>query len=183
MTRRPDRQIVLEGQPRPFVTTDGMAARFRPAEAAPAQAAARRTLRRNALVWLHSEGILHRHQVLAGQEIERIFAVITAGAGASLTARYGRITFDRAASGDDLPPGLRAAYADRYAPWRAWAGALAATPAKSVADLTILVCVDDLGPRQVAEAMRMDQRTVKRRLQDSLHWYARHAGWVEERNA
>jgi hypothetical protein len=183
VSKRPDRRIVLDELPRPFVTTEGMAAPYRPVTDAPPPAPTRRPLRRNALVWLLSEGILHRHQVQAGQEIERIFAVITAGTGASLTARYGRITFDRAASSDDLPPGLRTAYVDRYAPWRSWAGRIAVTPAKSLADLTILVCVDDRGPRQVAEAMRMDHRTVKRRLQDSLHWYARHAGWVEERNA
>jgi hypothetical protein len=173
----------MDEQPRPFVTSEGMAAPFRPVADAVPPSPAPRQLRRNALVWLHADGILHRHQVLAGQEIERVFRLITAGVGASLTARYGRITFDRAAPGDDLPPGLRSAYVDRYAPWRTWAGAVAVTPAKSLADLTILVCVDDRGPRQVAEAMRMDHRTVKRRLQDSLHWYARHAGWVEERNA
>lgn len=171
------RQIVLEDLPRPYTTPESVAARYRPdAVAQPEEdAPRRRPLQRDPLVLLAADGCITRKQLEAGQEILRVFHAITA-AVAPRVAAYG----ERVAqgSGGDLPVHLRLAYCNRYVPWRAWAGAQAATPRHSLADLTLLVCVDALGPRQVADHLRMDQRTAKARLRASLHGYCRLAGWV-----
>lgn len=174
------RQIVLEDLPAPYITPESVAARYRPAEAPDAspepEAPRRRPLQRDPLVLLENEGVITRKQLDAGREILRVFTAITAAVAPRIVAAYG----ERVAKGigEDLPVHLRLAYANRYAPWRDWAGAQAATPRSSLADLTLLVCVDGLGPRQVADRLRMDHRSVKRRLQASLHEYCRLAGWL-----
>jgi hypothetical protein len=193
--------IVLDDQPRPYCTTDREAREAvsvahatrmarqagRMAQLAEDHLAARpdvqrfRPLQRCPLVMLLNDGALHRHQLSAGQEIAKVYAAWTAGVGARVSAAYGERT-DRSPE-PDLPEALRIASTNRYRPWRVWAGAIGVTARKSLADLTLLVCVDGLGPRQVAGALGMDQRTVVRRLQDSLHWYARNAGWLSEREA
>lgn len=195
------RKIVLDDGPQPYCTTD-TAAR----EAVSAAHAARmarqagrmarlaedhlsahpqvprfRPLQRDLLVVLLNDGALHRHQLAAGQEIARVFMAWTAGVGARVSAAYGERT-DRSPE-PDLPEALRIASSNRYRPWREWAGGVAVNARKSLADLTLLVCVDGMGQRQVADAIGMDQRTVVRRLQVSLHWYARNAGWLAEREA
>jgi hypothetical protein len=173
----PTRQVVLEDLPAPYVTPEAIARRYRPAEAPEADAAPRaRPLRRDPLILLEGEGVLTRKQREAGHEILRVFTAITASVAPRIVAAYGERL--AAGAGGDLPVHLRLAYCNRYVPWRDWAGRLAATPRASVADLTLLVCVDGFGARQVGDRLRMDQRTVKRRLQESLHGYCRLAGWI-----
>jgi len=189
------RQIVLEDLPRPYTMTDAQARRAvaeaharRMAReagaiaracddhlAASPEAARCRPLQRDPLVMLGEDDVLTRRQVDAGQEIATVFQAITSAVAPRVSA-YG----ERLARGvaDDLPVSLRLAYSNRYAPWRDWAGQQSATPRASLADLTLLVCVDGWGCRQVAQRLGMDQRTVKRRLQASLHGYCRLAGWV-----
>jgi hypothetical protein len=195
------RQIVLQDQPEPYCMTDSQARQA--VEVAHAARIARqagrmaqdcgkhldshpevvrfRPLQRDPLVALLSDGMLQRHQLSAGHEIARVYAAWTSGVGARVSAAYGE-RMDRGAE-PDLPEALRIASVNRYRPWRVWAGAIGVNGRRSLADLTLLVCVDGLGPRQVAGALGMDQRTVIRRLQDSLHWYARNAGWLSERQA
>lgn len=164
-----------------WVTPEGMAARYRPTDADGAPPPRQRPLQRDPLVLLFAEGQLKRHHVQAGLEIARVFRAVTLGVSGHTTAGYGE-RLDRGADAE-LPEMLRIALVSRYAPWRRWAGEIAATPARSLADLTLLVCVDGLGPRQAADVLRMDHRTVKRRLQVSLHWYALHAGWLAPKDA
>lgn len=138
-------------------------------------------MQRCPLVLLGLGGVLPPWSVRAGQEVMTVYRLITSAPGGRVTAGYGE-RLDPGAVGDDLAPTLRAAYADRYAPWRAWAGAVAVTPARSLADLTLMVCVEELGLWQVRQRIGLHDTTVKRRLQDSLHWYACTAGWVPEKN-
>lgn len=158
-----------------YVTPERMAAPHRPVEAAE-RAPRPKPMQRDVLVGLFADGVLHRRQVHAGQEIARVYALITAGVGARVTATYG----ERVPGGEseDLPPSVRAAYSDRYKPWREWAGAIAVTPARSLADLTLQVCVDGLTPRQLRPLVGLHDQTIKRRLQVSLHHYCRIAGWL-----
>jgi hypothetical protein len=195
------RRIVLDDGPQPYCTTDSEAreavsaahaARMarqagRMAQLADDHLAAHpqvprfRPLQRDPLVMLVNDGVLHRHQLAAGQEIARVFMAWTAGVGARVSAAYGERT-DRSPE-PDLPEALRIASTNRYRPWREWAGSVAVNARKSLADLTLLVCVDGLGPQQVGDTLRMDRRTVVRRLQISLQWYARNAGWLTDREA
>ena len=134
-----------------------------------------RPLRRDPLVALAEAGALTRRHLEAGREIAAVYQAITAEV-APRVSRFGERL--PGAAGSDLPVRLRLAYTNRYAPWRDWAGAQAATRRASLADMTLMVCVDGYGPRQVADLLRMDQRTVKTRLRESLHGYCRIAGWV-----
>lgn len=167
-------QVDVGMQPRPFVTPERMAARYRPAE--DAEPSRPKPMQRDVLVRLFADGVLHHRQVAAGQEISRVYAVITAAVGARVIATYGERL--PGGTGEDFPPSLRAAYVDRYKPWREWAGAIAATPARSLADLTLLICVDGLTPRQLRPVVGLHEQTIKRRLQVSLHQYCRIAGWL-----
>lgn len=178
----PVRQIVLEDMPRPYVTPEAVAARFRPVEVEEAAASPQprphlRALRGDVLVRLFADGVIHRRQLDAGQEIERVYRAITASVSPRVTAAYGE-RMAKGSDGDDLPVSLKVAYSSRYVPWRTWAGAIAATPAKSLADLTMLVCVDGCTPHQVAMLIGVHHATVKRRLQISLHEYCKIAGWL-----
>jgi hypothetical protein len=195
------RQIVLEDQPAPYcmsdreaaqAASDGHAGRMARQAGQMAEECAQyldqhpeaprlRRLQRDPLVMLFNDGVLHLHQVTAGQEIARVFAIWTQAVGARVSAAYGERT-DRSPE-PDLPEALRIASTERYRPWRVWAGAVGVNARKSLADLTLLVCVDGLGARQVGDLLSMDQRTVVRRLQESLHWYARNAGWLSDRQA
>lgn len=183
------RQIVLEDLPRPYVTPEAVASRFRPVatEEAPQpgpvdeEAARPKPMMRDALVRLFAAGIIHRRQLDAGQEIERVYRAITASVSPRVTAAYGE-RLAKGSDSDELPVSLRVAYSTRYVPWRTWAGAMAVTPAKSLADLTMLICVDGAGLWQAGQAIGLHDTTVKRRLQISLHWYAVNAGWVVEKN-
>lgn len=178
MLKRVVGQVVVEASA--YHTPEAMAAPHRPvAEDAPPPRP--RPMQRDALLLLLTAGILTPKQVAAGQEIARVYAAFVRGIAARVSAGYGE-RLDRGAEAE-LPVALGIASATRYAPWRTWAGGIAVTPRKSLADLTLLVCVDGLGPRQAGEALGMDHRTVKRRLQASLHWYCSNAGWLTEREA
>lgn len=167
---------------RTYHTPEAIAAQHRPASGGEVPACERpRPLQRSALVHLMAEGVLPAWSVRAGQEIGRVYAAITASVAPRVSANYGE-RLDKSPD-EDLPEALRIACVSRYTPWRQWSGQQAVTPARALSELTLLVCVDGLGPRQAADALRMDQRTVKRRLQASLHWYARHAGWLHAREA
>jgi hypothetical protein len=176
------RQIVLEDLPRPYVTPEAVAARFRPVEVDeaavdPQPRSQPRPLMRDVLVRLFADGVIHRRQLDAGQEIERVYRAITASVSPRVTAAYGE-RIARGGDGEDLPVSLRLAYSTRYVPWRTWAGGVAVTPARSLADLTMLVCVDGYTPRQLRPRLGLHEQTLKRRLQVSLHEYCRIAGWL-----
>ena len=138
-----------------------------------------RRLRRDAAFMLHEAGKIRNEQLRASMEIAAVFAAITRGLQPRVTAAYE----ERVPSGireDELPPGLKTAMIERYAPWREWAGRMPATSRSSLADLTLLVSVDNLGMRQVGSRLGMDQRTVLRHLQQSLWQYALIGSWVRE---
>lgn len=165
---------------RAYHTPEAMAAPHRPM--APVEAdAPPRLMHRNPLLLLGIDGVLPAWSVRAGQEVARVYRLITSASAARVTAGYGE-RLDRGDAGEDLAPSLRSAYADRYAPWRSWAGGVAVTPQRSLADLTLMVCVEELGLWQAAQRVGLHRTTVKRRLQASLHWYAANADWLPEKN-
>lgn len=135
-----------------------------------------RPLRREALATLLRNGHLPPESARAGREIAEVFYAIIGGIRGRVTAQYG----ERIPGGpaEDWAPRMRTAYAERYAPWSDWAGRQAAGRG-TLAGLTLLVAADNLGLRQTAQKLHMDQRTVLTRLQDSLWWYAETANWVQ----
>lgn len=64
----------------------------------------------------------------------------------------------------------------RYQPWREWAQAYPVSAEGSMETLTRLFVVAELGVRQVADTLRVDQRRAERLLRRSLHRYAVLAG-------
>jgi hypothetical protein len=178
------RQIVLEDLPAPYITPESVAARYRPADAPEPsvdRAPRMRTLSRSVLLRLLADGVITAKQARAGQEIAEVYRAITASVAPRVSAAYGeRIGGERDA---ELPLTLRLALNNRYGPWRSWAGAVAVTPARSLADLTFLVCVDERGLDAAGRLLGVHHTTVKRRLQRSLHWYCANAGWLTEREA
>lgn len=127
---------------------------------------------------LLSDGRLGRPQLDASGEILRVFEAITRGVAGRVTASYSERLPSSAA--EDLPPSLRTAYVDRYAPWRAWSGRMAVTASSNLGDLTLLFVVDNMGPRQVEQSLRIRNGTAVDLLQKSLQAYAALAGWVKE---
>ncbi len=171
-------EVLVEGGA--YHTPEAMAAPHRPSGVDEVSGPPR-PLQRNALLVLGVEGVLPNWSVRAGQEVARVYRLITSASAARVTAGYGE-RLDPGASSDDLAPSLRSAYADRYSPWRVWAGGVAVTPQRSLADLTLMVCVEELGMWQVGQRIGLHHTTVKRKLQGSLHWYARNADWLPEKN-
>ncbi|MBR0677231.1 hypothetical protein GXW77_13700 [Roseomonas alkaliterrae] len=176
-----DRQIVLEDLPAPYCTPEAVAARYRPepVEVAEDEAPRLRPLRRDPLILLEADGAITTKQREAGQEILRVFTAITAAAAPRGVCGYAE-RLSRSTS-DDLPVSLRLAYTNRYGPWRDWAGREPASRRQrraSLADLTLLVCVDGLGQDQAGLRLGMCRRSVVARLAYSLHHYCLLAGWI-----
>lgn len=166
-----------------WFTPEVMAERFRPAPDPDGDDPPRqRPLQRDPLVRLLHDGALTRLEVNAGWEIGRVFRAVVTGLCPGTVAVYGERL--RGTAGGDLPAHLRLAYTNRYAPWRDWAGREHASRRQrraSLADLTILACVDALGPEQVAQRLGIHRRTASMRLAWSLHRYCVMAGWVAEK--
>ncbi|MFK4047647.1 hypothetical protein ACI2KH_22135 [Roseomonas mucosa] len=137
-----------------------------------------RRLRRDIGFLLYDGGKIRIEQFRAIGEIAEVFAAITRSLQPKLSATYG----ERLPGGceADLPPMLKAAMVERYAPWREWAGATKAGSRANLADLTLLVAVDNLGMEQVGNRLGMNRRSVLRDLQRSLWQYALIGDWVRE---
>ena len=176
--------------PQPYCMTDAQVAAIKArSDAARAarpepegRSATVETLRRRrgdvvAMLW--AEGRLGEKQIDAAQEILRVFASITRGAQGRVVAGYAE-RGDKATLADDLPPTLKAAYVQHYAPWRDWAGRMMVRGASNLGDLTLLFVADNLGPRQVAQRLGIQYAAAVPLLQKGLHGYAAQAGWVRD---
>lgn len=60
----------------------------------------------------------------------------------------------------------------RYEPWKEWARTQPVKGDATLADLTMLFVVEDLGLQQVADRLRMHRHRALRLLRSSLHHYA-----------
>lgn len=176
--------------PRPYCMTDAEAAGIRArADAARAamplpegRQATEETIRRrkgDVMAVLRAEGRLGEKQLDAANEILRVFASITRGVQGRVIASYAE-RGDKGAPANDLPPTLKAAYVQHYAPWRDWAGRMMVRGASTLGDLTLLFVADNLGPRQVEQTLGIRNGAAVPLLQTSLHGYAAQAGWVRE---
>jgi hypothetical protein len=128
---------------------------------------------------LFNRGGLGAEQLRAANEISRVFEKITAGLwarGADMSRVPGR------SLSEDWPASVRRAYVERYSPWRDQASRHLCRHSTTVADLVLLLCVEGLGARQIADRVGMDQRTVLRLVRDSLYRYAEIGGWIDARH-
>ncbi|HWX48140.1 MAG TPA: hypothetical protein VNZ61_08810 [Roseomonas sp.] len=158
---------VLRGITRPSGT---------PADAQPR----RRLIFRDSLQQLEVKGHIRPIQAQAGREISRVHAATVGGGPKLAQSRYGEV--DGGAPGEDIPASLLPACANRFQPWRSWAETRRASRRGSATlfDVTLRVCAENLGIRQAADALGMDERTVLGALQRSLWQYCLIAGWETE---
>lgn len=128
---------------------------------------------------LLSRGKLMAEQRRAAIEINMVWISITAGLFAKVQKYEQRVA---GGCHEDWKASTVTAYHDRYIPWRNEAGSqtVRGQGSTTVADLVFLVAVDNYGVRQVADNLRMDQRTVLDIVRNSLHRYAELACWVDE---
>jgi hypothetical protein len=136
------------------------------------------TLRHRAAVVvdeLTERGKLTREQRRAAREIQQVYTAITIGMN-RLTSRYEHHI--AGGSVEDWRAGLIAGYHGRYVPWRNLAGRQPVND-RTVAELVLLVAVDNYGCRQIAQRWRMGPARVIRVLRESLSDYAEIAGWID----
>lgn len=178
-----DRQADIQTvEVRAYHTPEAMAAPHRPLDdQVYAGQGKRRPLQRSPILQLYAGGSLPHWSVAAGQEIARIDERVYGDSASRVTADYGAVT-GGGSHDADLPLALRVPHAARYVPWRQWASGQKGGPLHSLYALTLLICVEECSVGHVSERARLHHGTVKRRLQASLHWYARNAGWVMEKN-
>lgn len=139
----------------------------------------RRLLYRDSLQQMEEKGLLGAEQVRAGREIAQIYEMLMSVGRSGVGAYAEMVTL---ATGDLIPASFGVAVTTRYLPWKTWAQERYTNPghAKTIFDLTVLVCVDGYGKRQAADHLHMDHRRLMRLLQESLWRYCVIAGWVDD---
>jgi hypothetical protein len=187
MTAAPSRQIVLDDQPEPFVTTEAQVAQWVGTTAAgdaDARLSAfeawdrRRGKTRDTLAALRERRCITAHELRAGHEIAMVVEWQSGAHAPIVRSQFReRLAEDAYSGGGGLWLSLLEVEHTRYAPWREWADAYPVKAGKTLRDLTLLLAADGLGIRQAADAMHMDHRRAKALLRRSLHRYATIAGW------
>jgi hypothetical protein len=126
---------------------------------------------------MFDRGQMGAEQLQAAAEIARVFQAV----GCELhcrTSRYGAVS----GGSNDWPVLLGVAYRERYTPWRAEQSKIIGPRGLTYCQLTFALVVDNEGPRQAADRLRVDQRTLKDAVCESLYRYAEIAGWIKLRN-
>lgn len=136
-----------------------------------------RALQRNAAVQLHVAGHIRTEQLRAAQEVERMFFISTSGVRGRIAASYAERTSGGQA-GDDWSDATRIAYTERFKPWSDWAGRQVVR-GRTYREITLLLCTDNLSPRQMRAQIGLHEVTILRHLQISLLEYAMIGGWVD----
>jgi hypothetical protein len=187
MSAEPRRQIVIDDEPVPFVTTDAQVAQW-VGTAAAGDANARlsafeawerkRGLLRDTLAALRERRRITAHELRAGQEIAMVVEWQGGAFAPIVRSQFReRLADDAYGAGGGLWLSLLEVEHTRYAPWREWADAYPVKVGKTLRDLTLLLVADGLGIRQAADAMAMDQRRALALLRRSLHRYCVIASW------
>ena len=133
-----------------------------------------RKLHRVAIDNLLERGSIGEDQHRAGEEILQIWVALTA----SLCAKTSSLLRFSGGSREVWPPTLTRAYRERYQPWRTEASGLFVAHRRTVADLVILLAVDNFGLAQIGRLVGIDQRRVLDCVRNSLYRYAELAGWI-----
>jgi hypothetical protein len=190
MTLRIEKRTIEQTGPGPYCMTDSEAAyAVSRAEAAriaraPREPEAPPPLPRSAdpLLRLLADGRIGRAEYRAGQEIGTVSYLTTLCARGRQVAGYAERT-------DPGRPGDGAAFADmeeRFRGWHDWAKAQPAIrrgDSGSLADLTLLLCVDAKTLWALRVRYGADERTILMRIQASLGQYAHLAGWSRAKAA
>jgi hypothetical protein len=145
-----------------------------------------RVMRADKLAGLRDAGRITAAEHRAGQEIRMVVEFLDGGRMPMVRSQFR----ERLASGSDGTGELLSieeAERERFGPWRAWARRhparrLPQRSQETLEDLTRLVVVKGRGVRQVADALRIDQRNALARLRQSLGWYVERAGWAGGEN-
>jgi hypothetical protein len=123
---------------------------------------------------MFDRGQMTADQLRAAQEIGKVFEAITRTLFAT-TSRFGAVG---GGSAEDWPASLRRSYRNHYIPWRDEQARIVVGAGKSRCDVVFSVAVDNYGPSQLAQHLRMDHRKVKDHVCESLYRYAEIAGWI-----
>jgi hypothetical protein len=141
--------------------------------------APRLILYRDSLQQIARKGHLPGVSVHAGEEIRDIYEVLMR-VGSGGVGGYEMMV--HLPCGDAIPAKFGVPVVERYLPWKAWAEGIWINRAGSVDlfTLTKRVCVEGMGPQQVAEACGVRRGRGIVWLQASLWRYAFLAGWVDD---
>jgi hypothetical protein len=131
---------------------------------------------RNVVACYLAAGVLRPEQARAAEEIATHWFAVTR----ALHARCGLYAerLPRSPDGDHPADAPRTA---RYRAWADWAGAVEATPACSLVDITLDMAVDGLSWHGIRQRRGMGDHRAKREVQRSLWRYALLSGWATER--
>jgi hypothetical protein len=182
------RRVVEQAGPGPYCMTDTDARRamreaseremrWQAARGVPADTSPTRPRSADPLVVLLAGGKITRNEFRAGREIAIVSYVTTLPARGRQVGSYAERT-DSGQGGEGA-----AAMLDmeaRFAEWHGWAKRQPATQRgsrASLADLTLLLCVDGASLWQLRNRMMASCDTVLTRARISLWTYARMAGW------
>jgi hypothetical protein len=157
-----------------YCTRDRDAAPFRPAMAVLKRVPTQRTLER-----LADDQVIRPMQLRAGIEIRGYWRVWLSAFSVRISS-YGAQRFGEQPLVIPLP--LRAMVA-RYRDWAKAAEARVVRGEATALAMTLDLCLDDVAPRELRERYRLRRETALRVVQESLHDYARRAGWLTEREA
>jgi hypothetical protein len=185
------RTIILADGPGPYTMSDAEAAyavdqakarallRARPEP--DAEVRRPRNTARDSLARLVEAGHITPSEQRAGREIATVSYITTLPARGRQTAGYAERTDGSTASGPDAWLDMEA----RFRAWHDWAKRTPATrrSAASVADATLLVCVDGWGAKEIMRRFGCRLETAIERIQTSLSVYCHRAGWSARASA
>lgn len=162
-------------------------AALRAAEGLARRVVHQRLVRVDKLAGLRDAGKITLAEHRAAQEIRLVVEYLDGGRMPMVRSQF-REMLPAGTDGTGELLSIEEAERERFGPWRAWARRLPARrlPRRSdetLEDLTRLVVVRGRGVRQVADALRIDQRNALARLRQSLGWYMEKAGWGGDENS
>jgi hypothetical protein len=161
-------------------------AALRAAEGLARRVVHQRVLRADRVAGLRDAGKITPAEHRAAQEIRLVVEYLDGGRMPMVRSQF-REMLPAGTDGTGELLSIEEAERERFGPWRAWARRFPARrlPRRSdetIEDLTRLVVVKGRGVRQVADALRIDQRNALARLRQSLGWYVERAGWAGGEN-
>lgn len=137
-----------------------------------------RMLRRDTLAFLRERRRITANERRAGSEIAMVCEWQGGDRQPIVRSQFReRLAEDASSGGGSLWLSVLDVEHTRFAPWKEWARAFPVRGQVTLVELTLLMTVDGVGLRQLADRLAMDQRRALGLLRRSLHRYCVIAGW------